>query len=167
LSELPAGEPERITSEFIGMFLDDRERNCLNAANQTLSDEASPVGRFFCVLDKIDPIIAIWRYLHQFRGKLDPDATEFLKRMKDFFDNPRVKEVAKDYEEDSFLQDLVLTLQDRQLARRYYCDEGAIPRLDRIGREGLKGLIGGTNFIFAESDKRSSANSARNISHRN
>jgi 5'-deoxynucleotidase YfbR-like HD superfamily hydrolase len=166
LSELPSGEPERITSEFIGMFLDGRERNGLNAANQTLSDKASPVGRFFCVLDKIDPIIAVWRYLHYFRGKLDPNAMEFLKRMRDFFDNPRVKEIAKDYKEDRLIQDLALTLQDRQLARRYYSDQGAIPaRQVGIGREALKGLIEGTNFVFAEGDKRSSAKSARNIVH--
>jgi 5'-deoxynucleotidase YfbR-like HD superfamily hydrolase len=151
LSELPSGEPERIANEFIRMFLNDRERKSLSAAMQTLSDERSPVRRFFYVLDKMDPIIAVWRYLHLFRGQLDPGATEFLKRLKDFFDNPRVKEVAKDYTEDPVVQELVLTLQDRRLARNYYRDADAIPgKLAGINRDILKTLIEGTDLLFAQ-----------------
>jgi hypothetical protein len=42
--------------------------------------------------------------------------------MKDFFDYPEDKEVAKKYERDGRLSLLVLVLQDRGIARLYYKD---------------------------------------------
>ncbi len=149
LSELPRGEPKRIASQFIRMFLDERERKSLDAANQILADPRNAVHRFFDVLDKADPIIAVWRYLHQFRGKLDPGAKLFLARMKDFFDNPRIKEIARSYREDSLIEKLVWTLQDRQLARRYY-EDGSLPAsAAELGKETLRQLIEGTKLTFA------------------
>jgi 5'-deoxynucleotidase YfbR-like HD superfamily hydrolase len=160
LSELPNGQPEKIANDFIGMFLDDRERKSLRAATRILSDKTSSVGRFFYVLDKVDPIVAVWRYLHQFRRKLDPDADEFLKRLKDFFDNPHVKEVAEDYKEDRTIRELALTLQDRQLARKYYRDEAAIPeRIAGIDRDALRKLIQGCKLMFAPGMKTQVARS--------
>jgi 5'-deoxynucleotidase YfbR-like HD superfamily hydrolase len=148
LSELPRGEPKKIASQFIRMFLKERERKSLDAVNEILADPKSAVHRFVEVLDKVDPIVAVWRYLHQFRGTLDPDAKLFLGRMKDFFDNPRIKEIAKNYKEDPLIEKLVWTLQDRQLARRYY-EDGSLPASAAgLERETFRQLIEGTDLTF-------------------
>jgi 5'-deoxynucleotidase YfbR-like HD superfamily hydrolase len=148
LRKLPAGEPKRVAMEFISMFLNDRERESLRTAERVLSDHENRVGRFFVVLDKIDPIIAVWRYIHQFRGALDTDAREFLKTMKDFFANPNVKAIATAYREDSVIERLVLTLQDRQRARAYYRDATSVPD-DLFGddKEAFSYLIQGTTLM--------------------
>lgn len=157
LGELPPGEPKRIATEFIRMFLESRERESLDAAMSILGDRSNHIQRFFYVLDKFDPIIAAWRYLHQFRGHLDPDAADFLKRMKDFFDNPDVKVIARDYKEDEKITALVLLLQDRRQAREYYRNEHSIPgNLFGLRNETISRLIQGTKLTFVPEGKKPS-----------
>ncbi len=57
LSQLPHGEPERITNAFIAMFLQDSERYSLLRIMEILADDSS-VHKFSYALDKLDPIIA-------------------------------------------------------------------------------------------------------------
>lgn len=155
LRELPSGEPKRIATEFIRMFLENRERESLDAAMRILSDRDNRIQRFFYVLDKIDPIVAVWRYLHQFRGGLDLDAKDFLKRMKDFFDNPDVKKVARAYVEDGRILTLVLLLQDRSQASEYYRNAHSIPKqLFGLEVDTIVRLIQGTTLTFVQDKER-------------
>lgn len=147
--KLPKGEPKRIASEFLGMFLDHRERECLKAAMRTLADLRHPVARFFQIVDKLDPIIAIWRYIHQFRGTLGSEAIEFLSRMKDFFDNPNVRDLPQGYREDPIIAELALLLQDRRLARFYYVRPDALPlHPPKLNYELMSRLIEGRPLLF-------------------
>ena len=43
------------------------------------------------MVNQTDPIIAIWRYLHEYRGRLDVGL--FLRAVNDFFINPSVADV--------------------------------------------------------------------------
>lgn len=149
LRKMPPGEPKRIAREFIGMFLDDRERECHATVSHIMADSTSRIHRFFCILDKIDPIVAVWRYLHQFRGRLDAEAHDFLERMRDFFNNPQVKISATEYREDSVIKDLALSLQNRQLARNYYLNEEALSEIESgLDRSDLAQLIQGLRLVF-------------------
>jgi len=68
----------------------------------------------------MDPIIAVWRYLHVYRGKLGENPKEFNKEMLDFYVNPDVKEFIRINELDKKLEDLVIFLQNRTNAWDYY-----------------------------------------------
>ena len=72
---------------------------------------------YFRMLDKSDPIIAIWRYINLYRTHLDIDI--FLRATIDFFINPAV---AKIVQHDLFISSLVAHLQDPVNAVQYYSD---------------------------------------------
>jgi 5'-deoxynucleotidase YfbR-like HD superfamily hydrolase len=121
LAQLPKGAPERVSNEFIAMFLHPSERDSLTAV-QRLLEGKSEVRRYFYAMDKLDPIVATWRYLHEFRGNPGFSIQEFLDRMKHFFENPKVREQVKESVTDARLEKLVKQLQDRDLARKYFRD---------------------------------------------
>jgi hypothetical protein len=133
LKDVPKRERERITHEFIALFLDSRERDLINTMLEIFSDETNPVFQLFYALDKLDPIIATWRYLHTYRGKLDRDAADFLQRMKNFFEYPDVPKIAAGYTRDTALTDLVSALRNEQLAADYYIDRDTIRALRPFG----------------------------------
>lgn len=151
LKDFNKRDRERVANEFIAMFLGERERKSLQKVNQYFDDDSSPISQFIRVLDKIDPIINVWRYLHQYRGQLDDGADAFLRRMKDFFDYPEVKEVARAYVRDSRLHELVLILQDRDLAKLYYTNRRSLANhrgFFSLPSEVLYELIEGRNMVF-------------------
>lgn len=79
-----------------------------------LEDAGSQEARFFIMLDKLEPIISVWRYINQFRKTIDIE--NFLEAMTDFFTNPKVGKAC-------LTQDVVLLasfLQDKKMARKYY-----------------------------------------------
>lgn len=79
-----------------------------------LDDRGSMFFKLFHMIDKTDPIIAIWRYLRYFQGRLK--IGKFLEAMDDFFTNPAVRAVCID---QRFLK-IIKTLQDSDAAKRYY-----------------------------------------------
>ncbi len=146
-------ERERITNEFIALFLQERGRESLHVFNGLIEKEDHPVTKFFRVLDTIDPIIATWRYLYHFRGKFDKNIDLFLRRMKDFFENPHVKEETARYTEDKRICELIYQLQDRIQAKQYYLN----PNMLKESKESfglpvqvVSDLIEGRYFHFAE-----------------
>ncbi len=151
LKDIEKEKRENVTREFISMFLGEREKKSLQKINQYYSDYDNPIYQLMIVLDKIDPIINIWRYIHHFRGQLDSEADGFLRRMKDFFDYPEVKEIALKYKRDQKIYDLVVTLQDRDIAKSYYKDRRAILNssgLFSLPNEVVIELIEGRNIIY-------------------
>lgn len=114
---------ETVTNEFISMFLDERGRLALNSVNSLMANPNASY-KFFTVLDKIDPIIAIWRYLYRYRKELTSAKASraFLKFTKDFFENPGVKQSVLENSRDLRLVSLVESFQDSILALSY-CED--------------------------------------------
>ena len=79
-----------------------------------LDDGRSPETEFFRMLDKCEPIISVWRYLHQFHDAICLE--NFLEAMTDFFANPKVAGscVFRDASK------LASFLQNKDQARKYY-----------------------------------------------
>jgi 5'-deoxynucleotidase YfbR-like HD superfamily hydrolase len=151
LKYVPKEKRTRIACEFISMFLGERERKSYEKVNEYLSEENNPISQLVNVLDKIDPIINVWKYLHQFRGELDSGAHNFLMRMKDFFDYPEVKDIALNYRLDKKIYNLVVNLQDRDIARLYYKDRKRVSNsfgLYSIDRDIFHELIEGRSIVF-------------------
>ncbi len=153
LKDLDESKRESVANEFISMFLGERERKSLQKVNDYFQEEDNPIASFMSILDKIDPIINIWRYLHTYRGELDDGAERFLRRTKDFFDYYEVKEHAQNYKRDNKIYDLVLKLQDRDLAKSYYLDRAALANsrdLFSLSSQVVCELIEGRQIIYTK-----------------
>lgn len=116
-------EPKKrsqVASDLIWMYVDEKHRRSLDRFNEICSRPDSKVYLTFKYLDKLDPIIGVWRYLHHYRGELGGSPKEFNKRMKDFYENPDVKAFLKSSSADAKLIDLAIFLQNRTHAWDYY-----------------------------------------------
>ncbi|HKU74724.1 MAG TPA: TIR domain-containing protein [Pyrinomonadaceae bacterium] len=154
LSQLPDGEPERITNKFIAMFLQDSERDSLLRTMEVM-DSDSPVRHFSYALDKLDPIIAVWRYIHQFRADESFKIDDFLTRMRHFFENPRVRIVMGAKVTDRRMVELVDQLQNPERAR-YYFERSSLlqEQLFAFPENVVRKLIEGRKLEFTASRKR-------------
>ena len=137
---------ESITNDLIWMFLSEKQRKSMQKVESCLKNKKSSLYIIFHCLDKIDPIIATWRYLHVYRGKLGDCADKFITDMKDFFENPDVCSFLKEKKVDARLHDLVSSLQTRRNATAYYKDPNYLkdisPKLG-IPSENIKCAIEG------------------------
>jgi 5'-deoxynucleotidase YfbR-like HD superfamily hydrolase len=153
LRSIDAASREKIANDFVGMFLNSKQRESLETVSDLMGNRDSAVYRFFKLVDKIDPIFAIWRYLHVHRGQFVGGAEQFLKETRDFFENSDVKKVAKDYTQDPRVYALVVRLQDRKDALNYYKDRQSIlaqKSMFGIPNEIVANAIEGRLITFVE-----------------
>jgi 5'-deoxynucleotidase YfbR-like HD superfamily hydrolase len=137
---------ERIANEVVWMFLSDKHKQAFGAAMKLFADQRSRVHILFKSLDKLDPIVSVWRYIHHYRGKLGPNPQIFNHKMKDFFENPDVKSYMRANKIDARLIDMVINLQDRRKAWDYYEDPDRIfsdERLFQIPKLAVRKAIEG------------------------
>jgi len=120
LRSVPPAKRERIASDFIWLFLREKQRQSMETVQRYLGEPRSQLSVFFRTLDKIDPIISVWRYLHHYRNSLGDSGDEFFKNMRDFFDNPDVRSYIETNIENTQLLELVDVFQNRALAKEYY-----------------------------------------------
>jgi 5'-deoxynucleotidase YfbR-like HD superfamily hydrolase len=149
LSQMKQGEPERVTNKFIAMFLQDSERYSLQRMVEVMAGDSS-VKRTAYALDKMDPIIAVWRYIHSFRADQSFKIDEYLNRMRHFFENPRVRLAVKEMGSDPRMLQLVAHLQSPSKARQYYEDSSLLQDQLFIFPEGeIRKLVEGRKLEFA------------------
>lgn len=153
LSKRPNGVPERITGEFIALFLHETERQSLLAAMEAMSAN-TVVANFAYTLDKIDPIIGVWRYIHHFRNSRAFNIDDYIERMRNFFENPRIMKIVNQIK-DSRMADIIAQLQNRVNAREYFenpsfLQEGPFSR----HQDMVKKLIEGRVLEFAMPARR-------------
>jgi 5'-deoxynucleotidase YfbR-like HD superfamily hydrolase len=135
LRGVPPGRREKIATEFVWLFLSEKNRQSADAVTHIFDDQTSDLYKLFKLLDKMDPIIAVWRYLHEYRGKLGANPKEFNSVMKDFYENPDIRSFAKANKFDSSVYELILNLQDRSKSWDYYMDPEKL-----FGDAGLFGV---------------------------
>ncbi|WP_282129029.1 TIR domain-containing protein [Roseobacter litoralis] len=123
LKTVPPEELERIANDFVWLYLSEQHRQAFRAVIEISQDKNSKIFKIFKAMDKIDPIVSVWRYLHHYRGKLGPEPKYFNTKMKDFYENPDVAGYFKDFEIDTKLVDTLAFLQDRTNAWDYYIDK--------------------------------------------
>lgn len=149
LSQMRQGEPEEITNRFIAMFLQDSERYSLQRMMEVLAGD-SAIKKAAYALDKLDPIIAVWRYIHSFRTDQSFSIDDYLNRMRHFFENPRVRIAVRDMGSDPRMLQLVDHLQNPSKARQYYEDSSLLQDQLFIFPEGVvRKLVEGRKLEFA------------------
>jgi len=151
-----SGSPESIANDFIYMFLSSSARDSMLSMEQAMSNKDSPAYKMYLLLDKIDPIIAIWRYIHVFRKDIQLIEDDFFTSVEDFFTNPNVKKLASNYTEDKNFLSLVATLQDVEAASEYLNNDSFWSSLNSITfgfpADLVKNLIEGRRFEFPKEE---------------
>ncbi|MBI5654272.1 HD domain-containing protein [Candidatus Uhrbacteria bacterium] len=105
---------EKVANSLIAESLSGSLKDDFVSTLECLDDHNLYETKFFIMLDKVEPIISVWRYLNQFRGQMDIE--HFLEAMTDFFVNPKVIKTC-------LTQDvvrLVSFLQDKKMAKKYH-----------------------------------------------
>ncbi|MEK9155612.1 MAG: HD domain-containing protein, partial [Patescibacteria group bacterium] len=95
-------------------------------ALRILADISNEQTRFFHMLDKIEPIISVWRYISHHRETLDINA--FLEAMSDFFTNPKVIGTCVNEE----IRGLITHLQSKEAAQKFFINDQASDRLHAL-----------------------------------
>ncbi|MDO3381519.1 TIR domain-containing protein [Gilvimarinus algae] len=109
---------DKTTNQFIKLFLENKMISSLNRYEEIV-EENGQLFKTFALLDKIDPIIGVWRYLHSYRGRLG-DGANFVSRLRDFFIYERPVKMVQEFSGDESLLSFVNTLRNRSEALHYY-----------------------------------------------
>ena len=105
---------EDLANSIIADSLDQDMKQRFLFAISALADRSRSEVKQFHFIDKTEPIISVWRYIHFFRDIIDID--HFLEAMDDFFTNPKVKS----YSINSATDDMINFLQQRDNARDFF-----------------------------------------------
>jgi hypothetical protein len=99
-------------------------------------------------MDKLDPIVATWRYIHHLRGQPSFQIEEYLKACGTSSENPKVAKAIDENVTDKRLLQLVKQLQTPDLAR-YFAEPAFLDRRRLALPAGvLRRLIEGRSFDF-------------------
>lgn len=112
LPEKKQRKEDRADKRLAGL-LPNAVRDAFVTVRAVLAEPPTELLSFFAMVDQTDPIIAVWRYLEDFRGQLDVE--RFVAAMSDFFTNPSVMDACA----HPLIRCLVTALQDRKLAASY------------------------------------------------
>lgn len=154
LRAVPSHSRERITNDFIWMFLSTRQKEAFNHYIEIASDNGSSVYKFYKALDKIDPIIGIWRYINTFRGRLGQECSIFVAAMDDFFYNPEPHRILTNMKVDERIIGTLTFLQNKKKALRYYIDKDLLlEHSDMLSLQPgiVKSIIEGKEMLFVDS----------------
>ncbi|MBL7823679.1 MAG: HD domain-containing protein [Saprospiraceae bacterium] len=131
LRRLDSKTLKQTSNDFLAMFLEDREKSNLNYTYNIIygsQDNISKlnISKFFNLIDKIDPIISVWRYIDFYRKNSNFAITKFTLLLRDFFENHHVKEIAKEYKYDNRIYIFISALMDINLANNYFKEKKVI-----------------------------------------
>jgi len=101
---------QAIITNALSSPLKDKYKQALSLISQTETE----LSKTFFFIDKSEPIIAVWMYIHLFRDKIDINV--FLKAMTDFFVNP----VEKKYSINDKTKEFINFFQNKENAKKYF-----------------------------------------------
>ncbi len=148
---------DKATNQFIKLFLENKMISSINRYEEIV-EENGKLFKTFALLDKIDPIIGVWRYLHSYRGRLG-DGSNFVSRLRDFFIYERPVKIAQEFSGDESLLSFVNTLRNRSEALHYY-RTGELSSVEMFGinPEVLKSIIEGHQMRYVPRVKKKRRN---------
>jgi 5'-deoxynucleotidase YfbR-like HD superfamily hydrolase len=134
---------ERYATKFLWLYGDSYQKECFEVLDN--SDETAQI---FEILDKIDPIINIWRYMYNYKEYVSDNAELFIKTLEDFFTYLRIKTIA---EENRYpiISEIVAFLRNQENAM-IYAKEQKIDS-DKISKKAytiIKVLIEETKLFY-------------------
>ncbi|MDD2487383.1 MAG: HD domain-containing protein [Candidatus Gracilibacteria bacterium] len=117
--------------------------NTISMLEDNETDEYIDIMNFFGMLDKMEPIISVWRYINFHKSQIEIE--RFLDAMTDFFTNPKVLKCSINKDFDI----LIGFLQNKENAREYYIKGDIVfEALDDNSHELLSRVIGRNELCF-------------------
>jgi 5'-deoxynucleotidase YfbR-like HD superfamily hydrolase len=113
-TKLEKEDEEEIANTLIANAMDEDLRVRFVTTIEQLKDTDHTLVKFFQMVDKTDPIIGVWRYIHLYKNQIDIDI--FLDAMSDFFTNPKVVGYCTNEE----IKSIIKFLQNKKNANDYY-----------------------------------------------
>lgn len=113
---------ELISNQFIWLFLNDKQKESINELIDGLKHSSSDLMKVFRMLDRIDPIICIWRYLFYYRSEFNGTQEKFIECMRDFFVYPKLLKYKTDKKlklRFPYVADMLEVLTSIDAAKRY------------------------------------------------
>lgn len=107
-------EEEYLANNIIMQSLNKNLSELFRESIYELENKKNLIYKLFTLIDKVDPIISIWRYIYLNKQLLEINT--FIYAMSDFFENPNV--IKTSINEDTKI--LINFLQSKNNARQYY-----------------------------------------------
>lgn len=137
---------EKTVNNFFKYIFKGRVRTDFEATISRLS-RRDKITKLFIFMDHLDPIIAIWRYIYEFRNTPPFNAEAYVEAMKDFFDNPDVIKRCQEAKSSKCICDIVDYLQDKDKAI-YYAKKGVFYDLPDSSKTVINQLIQRKNIFY-------------------
>lgn len=148
---------DKTTNQFIKLFLEDKLSMSLERYEEIVEDSGK-LFKTFLLLDKIDPIIGVWRYLHHYRAYLG-DGKSFISRLRDFFIYDRPVKIVQKFSSDENLLSFVNTLRNRDEALHYYqTGKFTTEVMFGIDEQVIKSIIEDHKMTFSTKKKSKNSN---------
>lgn len=104
---------EEYALNFMWLFANKEQKEAIELINKDC-----PEQKILWLIDKIDPIVNVWRYMYIYRDTINSLNKEFVLIMADFFTNPKLDMVIEN-DEYSYIAEIVKYLKNPKKAKRY------------------------------------------------
>ncbi len=120
IKAISADKKEKAVNNLLWLYGNQQQRISFEELNKNLSQQKTPIMKYFKMLDRIDPIIAVWRYLFFYKIELQGNVEEFIEGMNDFFTYPKTLEYKNSSKSDfPFLKSILEILMNPAAAKKY------------------------------------------------
>lgn len=135
---------EEYALNFMWLFANKEQKRAIELLNQKC-----PEQKILWLIDKIDPIVNIWRYMYVYRDTINRLNEDFVLIMDDFFTNPKLDMIIEDAEY-KYVAEIIKYLKNPKNAKKYLetgiLDEDEI--LKDNDKKTLSILIEKTDLFF-------------------
>ena len=104
---------EEYALNFMWLFANKEQKEAIELINKDC-----PEQKILWLIDKIDPIINIWRYMYIYRDIINSLNEDFVLIMDDFFTNPKLDAIIEN-DEYNYIAEIIKYLKNPQNARDY------------------------------------------------
>lgn len=121
---------EEYATNFLWLYANKEQKKAI----ETLKEENEEQD-IFRILDKIDPIINVWRYMYVYRNRIKNTKKDYIKIMEDFFTYPVLNRIV---ETNTYpiISEIIAYLKDTDNARAYL-EKGTISK-EKLSETALK-----------------------------
>ena len=135
---------EKYALNFMWLFANKEQKEAIKLINHDC-----PEQKILWLIDKIDPIVNIWRYMYVYRDTINRLNEDFVLIMDDFFTNPKLDMIIEDAEY-KYVAEIIKYLKNPKNAKKYLetgiLDEDEI--LKDNDKKTLSILIEKTDLFF-------------------
>ena len=133
---------EEYATNFLWLFANKKQKAAIDILKENNEEQ-----ELLWVIDKIDPIINVWRYMCVYNKKLKKTNVNYIEIMDDFFTNPVLDKIIE-LNKNSVISEILIYLKNIDNAR-LYLKEGKMNKngLSEIAFEIIITLVENT-FLF-------------------